>query len=185
MCKLLAPGTQGIAQRGTGSDQPLRQRTCPQLLGVVARDLRLGVALNLRHSASDWIMLLSLTVMWGSAFLMTKVAVESLPSSLVVAGRMAVASAVLWMLHGVRFSDLGPFRAIRWWALDALDMRDTDFGWTVEMQVKAAKLGYRVRDVPVRYRRRIGRSKISGTVLGSVRAGHKILWTIARERWLT
>ena len=78
-------------------------------------------------------------------------------------------------------TDLGPFRAIRWDALERLDMRDRDFGWTVEMQVKAAKLGLRVVEVPVSYRRRIGRSKITGTVGGTVRAGWKILFTIFRH----
>ena len=78
-------------------------------------------------------------------------------------------------------TDLGPFRAVRWDALERLDMRDRDFGWTVEMQVKAAKLGLRVVEVPVSYRRRIGRSKITGTVGGTVRAGWKILFTIFRH----
>jgi hypothetical protein len=59
-------------------------------------------------------------------------------------------------------------------------MRDRDFGWTVEMQVKAARLGLRCCEVPVRYRRRIGNSKITGTLSGTLRAGHKILWTIFR-----
>jgi glycosyltransferase involved in cell wall biosynthesis len=87
-------------------------------------------------------------------------------------------------LCGARYTDLGPFRAIRRGALDALQMRDEDFGWTVEMQVKAARAGLRVVEVPVRYRRRIGRSKITGTVRGTVLAGWKILVTIARHhRW--
>lgn len=81
-----------------------------------------------------------------------------------------------------RYTDLGPFRAIRFAALQRLDMRDRDFGWTVEMQIKALKARLRVREVPVSYRRRIGHSKISGTVTGSLRAGRKILWTIFRER---
>ncbi len=93
----------------------------------------------------------------------------------------AVAVALIRMLYGVRVTDLGPFRAIRWSALERLGMRDPDFGWTVEMQVKAARLGLRAMDVPVSYRRRIGRSKISGTLVGSIRAGGKILLTVLRH----
>jgi glycosyltransferase involved in cell wall biosynthesis len=87
-------------------------------------------------------------------------------------------------LCGETFTDLGPFRAIRKDALDRIGMVDEDFGWTVEMQVKAARAGLRSVEVPVRYRCRIGRSKISGTVMGSIRAGEKILRTIWRyHRW--
>jgi glycosyltransferase involved in cell wall biosynthesis len=82
---------------------------------------------------------------------------------------------------GVAYSDLGPFRVIRRGALTRLDMRDETWGWTVEMQVKAARHGLRVAEVPVAYRRRIGVSKISGTLSGTVRAGSKILWVIGRE----
>jgi glycosyltransferase involved in cell wall biosynthesis len=85
-------------------------------------------------------------------------------------------------LYGVRMTDLGPFRAILWLRLLELEMSDPDFGWTVEMQVKAACAGLAYREVPVSYRRRIGASKISGTVSGSVRAGWKILHTIFRLR---
>jgi glycosyltransferase involved in cell wall biosynthesis len=95
-----------------------------------------------------------------------------------------LASRLLATLYGVHYTDLGPFRAIRWETLGRLGMQDPDFGWTVEMQVKAAKLAVPYCEVPVRYRARVGKSKISGTVKGTVRAGHKILWTIARERWL-
>lgn len=85
---------------------------------------------------------------------------------------------ILW---GVAFTDLGPFRAIRFDSYKTINMQDRDFGWTVEMQVKAAKSGLRCLEVPVSYRPRIGVSKISGTVSGSVRAGTKILWIIFRE----
>lgn len=84
-----------------------------------------------------------------------------------------------------RYTDLGPFRAIRRNALESLEMTDRTFGWTVEMQVKAVKRGLRIVEVPVRYRRRVGRSKITGTLSGTVRAGFKILGTIAREWWRT
>lgn len=88
--------------------------------------------------------------------------------------------ALIRAFWGVRFSDLGPFRAIRFSTLRRLDMRDTNFGWTVEMQVKAAAHGVRSAEVPVSYRRRIGASKISGTVRGVILAGSKILYTIMR-----
>jgi glycosyltransferase involved in cell wall biosynthesis len=92
----------------------------------------------------------------------------------------AIATTLIRWLYGARFTDLGPFRAIRWDSLERLGMADRDFGWTVEMQVKAARFGLRAVEVPVSYRRRIGRSKITGTIAGSVRAGWKILFTIAR-----
>ena len=79
-------------------------------------------------------------------------------------------------------TDLGPFRAIRVGALREMRMRDDDFGWTIEMQLKAKTLGLRVEEVPVRYRKRIGKSKITGTVTGTVRAGFKILSWIAGWR---
>jgi glycosyltransferase involved in cell wall biosynthesis len=85
------------------------------------------------------------------------------------------------LLIGTRATDLGPFRAITASALGRLGMRDRNFGWTVEMQVKAARHGLRVREVPVDYRPRIGQSKVSGTLSGTVRAGAKILGTIARH----
>jgi glycosyltransferase involved in cell wall biosynthesis len=84
------------------------------------------------------------------------------------------------LLYGHRYTDLGPFRAIRWDACRRLAMRDRTFGWTCEMQVKALREGLRVAEVPVSYRRRLGVSKITGTLSGTVRAGCKILWTIAR-----
>lgn len=90
-----------------------------------------------------------------------------------------LAPLLIRLLFGYRFTDLGPFRAIRWTALLALDMQDTNYGWTVEMQVRAAQERLRCAEVPVRYRKRAGgRSKVSGTVKGVVLAGWKILWTI-------
>ncbi|OON70213.1 glycosyltransferase family 2 protein [Hymenobacter sp. CRA2] len=91
-----------------------------------------------------------------------------------------LATTLLRRLYGARFTDLGPFRAIRADALRRLDMQDQTYGWTVEMQLKAARQGLRCTEVPVRYRRRIGVSKISGTVQGTLGAGYKILWTIFR-----
>lgn len=89
-----------------------------------------------------------------------------------------LATRCILLFFGRRFTDLGPLRAIRREALDRLGMRDRDYGWTVEMQVRAARDGLRTCEVPVRYRRRVGRSKITGTLRGSVRAGWKILATI-------
>lgn len=94
-----------------------------------------------------------------------------------------LAAFLLRRLYGAKTTDLGPFRAIRWAALERLDMRDPDYGWTVEMQAKALRRGLVSIEVPVTYRRRIGRSKISGTVRGVAGAGTKILWTLAREAW--
>ena len=88
------------------------------------------------------------------------------------------ATRLLKILYDVRFTDLGPFRAIRFATLLELDMQDKTYGWTVEMQLKAAKMGFQCREVPVRYRKRIGVSKISGTVKGTVMAGYKIIETI-------
>ncbi|MGM0486782.1 MAG: glycosyltransferase family 2 protein [Planctomycetota bacterium] len=87
-------------------------------------------------------------------------------------------------LFRARYTDLGPFRAIEYGALQALGMRDRDFGWTIEMQIKAAQAGLRVVEVPVPYRCRVGQSKISGTFFGSVKAAVKILYTIAKYRLL-
>ena len=84
------------------------------------------------------------------------------------------------LLAGARASDLGPFRAISAAALRQLAMADRNYGWTVEMQVKAARVGLRVVEVPVDYRPRVGRSKVSGTLRGTVGAGTKIIATILR-----
>jgi len=89
-----------------------------------------------------------------------------------------LATRLLDLFYGVKFTDLGPFRAIKYTTLIELDMQDKTYGWTVEMQLKAAKNGFRCVEVPVRYRRRIGFSKISGTAKGTILAGYKILATI-------
>ena len=82
------------------------------------------------------------------------------------------------LFWSVRYTDLAPFRAITYQALKFLDMRDTNYGWTVEMQIKAAQRGLRSMEMPVSYRTRIGRSKVSGTITGVIFAGSKILYTI-------
>lgn len=89
-----------------------------------------------------------------------------------------LATFLLRLLYGVQYTDLGPFRAIKWDKLLALDMQDKTYGWTVEMQLKAAKQYLKSTEVAVNYRKRIGFSKISGTVKGVVLAGYKIITTI-------
>ena len=92
-----------------------------------------------------------------------------------------LSTKLLGLIYNANFTDLGPFRAIKFDKLLALDMQDKNYGWTVEMQVKAAKKKLRFTEVPVKYRRRIGKSKVSGTVKGSILAGHKILYTIFKN----
>ena len=89
-----------------------------------------------------------------------------------------LATNLIRLFYNYNFTDLGPFRAIKWSKLLAIDMQDKTFGWTVEMQVKAAKHKLKCIEVPMTYRRRIGVSKVSGTLKGTILAGHKILWTI-------
>jgi glycosyltransferase involved in cell wall biosynthesis len=101
------------------------------------------------------------------------------PWHAVVGTRLCV--GLMNRLIGTEATDLGPFRAITADSLRRLEMRDADFGWTVEMQIKAHQRGLRVREVPVDYRRRLGRSKVSGTVSGTVRAAVKILGLILRH----
>lgn len=95
----------------------------------------------------------------------------------------AIACGALRLFYGVRYTDLGPFRAIDWETLKGLAMKDRNYGWTVEMQIKAARHGVAYREVAVSYRRRIGVSKVSGTLRGSVGAGVKILWLLGRYTW--
>ena len=89
-----------------------------------------------------------------------------------------LATNLIRLIYNYHFTDLGPFRAIRYDKLLALEMADKTYGWTVEMQVKAAKMRMNCTEVPVNYRKRVGFSKISGTVKGTILAGYKILWTI-------
>lgn len=91
-----------------------------------------------------------------------------------------LATTLMRLIYGHSFTDLGPFRAIRRASLDALGMRDRNYGWTIEMQIKAIRAGLRMEEVPVTYRRRIGVSKVSGNLKASVRAGIKIIWTVFR-----
>jgi glycosyltransferase involved in cell wall biosynthesis len=89
-----------------------------------------------------------------------------------------LATSMMRWFYGIRYTDLGPFRAIRFEKLLELDMKDKTYGWTVEMQLKAAKQQLITTEVPVNYKKRIGVSKVSGTVKGTVLAGYKIIFTI-------
>ena len=90
--------------------------------------------------------------------------------------QLAVFLMRLFFRH--QYTDLGPFRAIRYESLQAIAMQDTNFGWTVEMQIKAVKKGLRILEIPVKYRERVGVSKITGTFSGTIKAGIKIIYTI-------
>ncbi len=111
----------------------------------------------------------------GSRALGSKEAGSMMPAQ--IFGNWLATSLMRW-IYGVSYTDLGPFRAIRYDKLLELGMRDKDYGWTVEMQIKAAKNKFNFAEVPVSYRRRIGESKVSGTVKGTVMAGYKIITTI-------
>lgn len=90
-----------------------------------------------------------------------------------------LATTLIKLFYNYNFTDLGPFRAVRYSQLVAMEMEDKTFGWTVEMQVKAAKMKLNTTEIAVNYRRRVaGKSKVSGTIRGTILAGYKILWTI-------
>ncbi len=108
------------------------------------------------------------------------------PGALLLQARFgnALATLLIRLLYGFSYSDLGPFRAIRFSSLLELGMIDRTYGWTVEMQIKAIRQKLRIAEVPVRYRKRAGgESKVSGTIKGTVLAGCKILWTVFRYAW--
>lgn len=89
-----------------------------------------------------------------------------------------LATTLIKWIYKKEYTDLGPFRAIDFNKLLLLGMKDQTYGWTVEMQIKVIKKGFRFTEVPVSYRKRIGESKVSGTVRGVIMAGYKIIWTI-------
>jgi len=91
-----------------------------------------------------------------------------------------LATFLMRIVVGENYTDLGPFRAIRMSSLEKVEMCDTNFGWTAELQMKAPRAGLRTIEVPVSYRKRTGVSKITGTVSGTIKAGYKIIYTIAR-----
>ena len=94
-------------------------------------------------------------------------------------GNWLACNVIRWM-SGVQFTDLGPFRAIRYPDLIALKMQEMTYGWTVEMQIKAVEAGLKCAEVPVSYRKRIGTSKVTGTIAGSVKASARILWLLVK-----
>lgn len=105
---------------------------------------------------------------------------KSLPIHVVWGNKLVV--FFMNLLFRTSYTDLGPFRAIRYDRLIQLHMEDPNYGWTVEMQTKAKLLGLKVKEYPVRYRQRIGQSKISGTIKGSILAGSKMLYTLLKLR---
>jgi hypothetical protein len=107
----------------------------------------------------------------------------AMPPQAVFGNRLAC--LLMRFLFRTTYTDLGPFRALDYAALQQLGMRDRGFGWTVEMQIKAARHGLRIVELPVPYRRRIGKSKISGTLLGTIRAGYTILYLIGKHAVLS
>ena len=111
---------------------------------------------------------------------------NSEPGALMIQARFGnrLATRLIKILFGVSYTDLGPFRAIRYRTLMDLNMQDKTFGWTVEMQVKAAIQALKIKEVPVSYRKRIGVSKITGTIEGTFKAGWKILFTIFKYRFM-
>lgn len=113
----------------------------------------------------------------------SRVAGEAQPGALTLQQRFGnrLACGLMRLLFQARYTDLGPFRAIKRSALDSLKMKDLAFGWTIEMQIRALKTGLVVIERPVSYRPRIGQSKISGTLLGSLRAGTTIMRVILQS----
>ena len=111
----------------------------------------------------------------GSRMIFPKSQLALLPQAR-YGNRLAILLIKLFFKY--EFTDLGPFRAIRYSSLMSLGMQDRDFGWTVEMQIKAVRNGLRIHEVPVNYRKRVGISKITGTLSGAIRAGTKIIYTI-------
>ena len=168
-----------VAQRGYGA-------ACAGALEALAADI--GIVLFMDADGSDdpsEIPLLLGPVRDGAADLV----IGSRKLGIVEKGALTpqqrfgnwLATRLIALLYRHQYTDLGPFRAIRRELLDRIAMRDRRYGWTVEMQVRALQLGARVMEVPVRYRTRVGRSKISGTVGGVLKAGWWILYTIFRN----
>ncbi len=165
-----------VAERGYGA-------ACAGALTRLAPDI--DVVLFMDADGSDdpaEIPLLLAPIVDGRADLVigSRVLGEVEPGALTPQQRFGnwLATRLIRLMHGHAYTDLGPFRAIRRELLDRIAMKDRRYGWTVEMQVRALQLGSRVAEVPVRYRRRVGKSKISGTVRGVILAGYWIIRTI-------
>ncbi len=95
-----------------------------------------------------------------------------------------LATKLMHIFYGVKYTDLGPFRAITVEGLEKLKMQDKTYGWTIEMQIRAAQHKLRSTEVPVDYRNRIGVSKVSGTVKGTIMAGYKIIFAILKYKFV-
>ncbi len=165
----------GETRRGYG-------RAC--LTGIAALD-RPGIVVFLDGDFSDYPEEIDLLLepilagekdfVLGSRMILRKSRAALLPQAR-YGNRLAV--FLIQLFFGHRYTDLGPFRAIRYESLRSLGMQDTNFGWTVEMQIKAVRKGLRIAEIPVRYRERVGVSKITGTVSGTFKAGTKIIYTL-------
>ena len=181
-------GTASVAQQGgayvVAEPVPGYGRACLAGLSALSPSVDVVVFLDGDHSddAAELPRLLA-PIANGQADLVIGSRVSRAePGSLTLQQRVGNRLAC-WLMHkcfGVRYTDLGPFRAIRRESVARLKMQDVAFGWTVEMQAKAARAGLRIAEVPVHYRRRIGRSKISGTLRGTICAGWAIITTILR-----
>ena len=110
----------------------------------------------------------------------SRIAGNSEPGAMLLQARVGNRLACLLMrwFWGAKYTDLGPFRAIRYQELIRLNMQDRTFGWTIEMQIKAILASLKTCEVPVSYRRRVGVSKITGTIAGTIKASYKILWML-------
>ena len=171
--------------------QPIRGYGAACLAGVLAADVDVVLLMDADGSDDlDGAARVAALALEGRAELVmgSRTAGQREPGALTVPQRAGNALATL-LLHlfcgGRRISDIGPVRALRRSDLLALDMREMTYGWSIEMLVKAVRANYRILEVPVDYRRRIaGRSKVSGTVRGTIRAGWCILATVLRyARW--
>jgi glycosyltransferase involved in cell wall biosynthesis len=182
-------GTPAIAERlgARVVSEPRRGYGRACLAGIAALSPAVDTVLFMDADASDrpedLARLLAPMIEGGAELVIGARCLDVEPGALTPQQRFgnALACRLIRLIWGIGYTDLGPFRVIRRAALDRLQMRDETWGWTVEMQVRAARLGLRVREVPVGYRRRIGQSKISGTLMGTIKAGWKILWVIAAE----
>ena len=163
-----------VAERGYGA-------ACAGALSLLARDVDLVVFMD-ADGSDDPAEIASLVdpIRRGEADLVIGARVDVEPGALTPQQRFGnwLATHLIAWIYGHRYTDLGPFRAIRRDLLDRIAMRDRRYGWTVEMQVRALQVNARVAEVPVRYRRRVGKSKISGTVTGVIKAGWWIVYTI-------
>ena len=179
--------TAEIARKGGAQVVPVAERgygaACAGALSQLADDVDIVVFMDADGSDDAQEMpLLIAPIARGEADLVIGARVHLDPGALTPQQRFGnwLATLLIRLFHGHRYTDLGPFRAIRRSMLDRIQMRDRRYGWTVEMQIRALQLGGTVTEVPVRYRKRVGRSKISGTVTGIIKAGWWILYTIAK-----